>query len=144
MTPADDLRVGQHVAVIRVKSTADGFMNGVYGNPQPPSYDGYPLKILAISLPFVSVSNGREVFGLDVRDIDVKVVNAKYVKAMTSTEVLRKIRRRKRKKEKPDPKLCPNCKEGCLVERLIVQAGKPNIWIAVCTVCGYGSEPVET
>ncbi len=126
MTPPDDLKIGSYVAVVNIKH--EQTCHTQY------SYDGTPLKLLAKSLPFLSVTDGKAVYALDVREVDVKKVTPHYVKQMQSaTEVLAKERRRRRKKPKKDPKVCPRCGEGVLKERLT----GGNKWVTLCPVCDY-------
>lgn len=134
MLSANQLRPGMHVAVYKVRIQE---YNGHPLSPEP-SYDGTPMKILAISYPFVCVNNGKDTFGLDIREYTLVRVHGTYVRHMAA-----KLTSRKRKKKvKKDPKLCPRCGEGILVERWVMDPGSDSKWIIVCPICDSTGDPV--
>jgi hypothetical protein len=119
-TAVDDLKVGEHIAVVEDKRDWDD-------RERASTFNGKPLKILAISLPFLSVSDGQRVFAIDVRAWGVRRLDKKYVKVMAEEAPKRK------KKIKPDPKTCPRCGER-MVERLDQSVER---WFLVCRSCGH-------
>jgi hypothetical protein len=90
MTPVDDLKEGQWITVVgnrHLDAQDDDDDSGAPFNPfdftrpsrrQKPSYSGAPVKIVAISLPFIAVADGRGVDTLDMRVWQVKKVTKKY------------------------------------------------------------------
>jgi predicted RNA-binding Zn-ribbon protein involved in translation (DUF1610 family) len=137
ITAPEDLKIGQHVAIVKMKIELPE-CSMPWERPQHIRYDGVPLRILAVSLPFVSVTNGRSVIALDLREVDVRRLTPHYVKQMTSTSEVRS-RKQKNKKRKKDARACPRC-EGRMIERLIVEAGKENTWVLVCPQCGLSGD----
>jgi hypothetical protein len=84
-TRADDLKPGMYVAIIyRAQPDTEPYTNmfGQTVRPTVYSYDGQPLKILAVSLPFVCVQYEGKQFALDIREIAVQRLTPQYVKAM--------------------------------------------------------------
>lgn len=149
MTPLDDLKPGQWVAIFAVKereTTYDPFRG--YRKEHSRSYpvNGKPLKILAISLPFVCVTDGRARYSIDVRDCELKKLSPHYVRVLTETEsemdecgdsfFVREStpnKHRKRKRKKADTRgCCPNC--GTRLRQRRVDIGT---WSWVCNECGF-------
>jgi predicted RNA-binding Zn-ribbon protein involved in translation (DUF1610 family) len=80
-TPIDDLHVKQWVAVChdkRVQGDAPHWMHADH----PPSFTGEPLQIVAISLPFIAVSDGTRRFAIDARDYGLRKLHPTYVRKM--------------------------------------------------------------
>lgn len=48
----------------------------------PPQYNGLPSKVVAISLPFICITDGKATEALDIRQIRVQKVSKRYAKAM--------------------------------------------------------------
>jgi hypothetical protein len=107
----DDLKVGMWVAVTKN-----------YKYPERVEYNGCPMKIIAISLPFLCLSDGKDSLDtLDVRHIDLVRLNHRYVKAMLGV-----------KKEKQIKKvICKRCHCDSFVQRSI-----GNGFQLVCRECG--------
>src|SRR5688572_19997051 len=122
MTPVDDLRRGDWVAVVgcNMDRPRDWF-----GNEKPVAFDGLPLRILAISLPFLCVDCQGKTLSLDVRAWDVKKVSRHYARAMSGVAPKQPRRRRAR----PQKGHCPRCGER-LCERL--DATTNFIWRHLC------------
>jgi hypothetical protein len=78
--PEDDLRPG---LVVAVAGCADPVPQpGDYAMPpQPMAYHGCPLRILAVSLPFIVVSTGAGVLSVDTRRWKLIRVSTAYVRA---------------------------------------------------------------
>jgi hypothetical protein len=150
MTAIDDLKPGMFIAVTQLGRQEDTGFGGMdfamFGRPRAITYSGQPLEVLAVSLPFVSVTDGRQVCAIDVRDARVQKLDRRYVAAMTAdaTKAIENTnrKRRRKKKSKPDPTLCPRCKCGKLIQRLIVKPAG-NEWSLACTQCGYQGEVVS-
>lgn len=119
------------------------FSFGSFGSlraSKPLRFNGQPLELLAISLPFLCVTDGKQRFAIDVRDTNVRRLSPQYVRAMSEDRQsadFTKSRRRK-KKEKPDHKKCPRCGTR-RVERLF-QPGTGQ-WALCCPQCGMQDLP---
>lgn len=135
MTPVDDLKVGGYVAVVGVKDNDQPEPFGFF-TPRPKAFDGLPVQITAISLPFVAVKDARGNIGaFDVRTFDLQIVSRRYAEAMQ----LAKPKRRRKRKEKPDPQWCVRC-GGRLLQRL--SKDSKFAWHVVCPECGWDGGPV--
>lgn len=150
-TPEDDLRVGQWVAIHHDVPKDDGreeaspFFFGYRQQPQS-SVDGKPLKILALSLPFVAVTDGDERFPIDVRETKLITLSPKYVKAMNRQAIRHSIQEsasvkysicepRKKLKDETPERACPLCRSR-LIERL-----RDSRWFLACRQCGFEGGP---
>ena len=142
ITAPDDLKIGMWVAIVQIKEQEQEEPSFFMPVPRRRTrYDGTPLKIVAISLPFASVVNSQGmVASIDLREVDLRRLTPHYVRVMTTNVVERREKKRKRRNEKPDTHQCPRCHARC-IERLIVEAGKPNRWILVCPQCGLTGDP---
>lgn len=139
MTPIDDLKPGDFIAVVEDKrDLPDCYSRGMF------TFNGLPLEVLAISLPFLAVNDGCTTTSLDVRQWGVRKVNRQYVKAMQDASpdlvLPRGRKRRKVRKTKPDPKDCPRCGS-----RMVEKLDKPtSAWFLTCRMCGFqGLEAVR-
>ena len=151
-TRIDDLKVGRWFAIKAERDIEEQptFAEMPYlrsRNLRTTAVTGQPLKIVAISLPFIVVTDGVGRFTLDTRLYDFIRLSAKYVRALTEVVVESDGQRlvayldqiKKLPKENPDPKLCPNCSEGRLR-----QTYRKEVWIFLCPVCGFeGRPPIE-
>jgi hypothetical protein len=148
MTPVDDLKPGMFVAVVyREEATPPpswGPMyieSGSYRTSSSPALgsNGQPLEILAMSLPFICVTDGKHRFAIDVRTTELKKLDPRYVKAMTEekreVEFTHTRRRKKKAKDSPDSSKCPRCGS-----RLVQRVCKPGSgeWVDHCPQCGGG------
>src|SRR5688572_19986213 len=118
MTPVDDLKDGMFVAIcghkIRESEYRSPFLfewTGPVVEPRQPDFDGRPLEILAVCLPFLCVTDGKKRFAIDVRKWDVQRISRRYAEQMqaSETEGAKRFKKRPKKKEKPDPGTCPRC-----------------------------------
>lgn len=131
MTAIDDLKVGMWIAVTKLHYSQCEWGHG------PVAYGGEPLRILAISLPFLCVHDGEKVISLDCRIVEVQKLTPQYVRAMRQVQVRPPQVRRKRRKR--DPMLCPRCRCGRLIQRATTQSGEV-VWDLYCTQCGYSQQ----
>ena len=160
---ADDLKVGMFVAI-----------TGLVKNDEEPDYleaehftyqtmnvrrkerrhrfDGVPLEILAISYPFVCVTNQGVRFGMDLRDVILTKLNKDFVEEMAHgaglsdggrytgerkvpASVRRKMKKDKRKLEieaRQNKVMCPRCFNPKTTQ-LRKEGGK---WFRHCERCG--------
>jgi len=143
MTPIDDLKVGDYVAVVNSKAPC---RTDFFGNDRPHEYDGKPFRIQAISLPFLALEWGEHVLSLDVRAHEVQKVSWRYAKALTPNGSQEAVLTtpRKKKRRKRDKSLCPRCGER-LIQRLTTGVLMKNIWVLVCSNddCGFEAGPVN-
>lgn len=114
-------------------------------------YDGVPLEVMAVSLPFICVSDGKDRFALDTRDLVFTKLNKDFVAEMregyrSSGTVMRngervsksrikqerKEKKRLKEEAKKDPSMCPRCFTKC--KQIMEKPGDP--WIYVCEQCG--------
>ena len=145
MTPPDDLRPGQYIALVRAKDDdAPVSPFDFFGPPKRSTdrIDGRPLEILAISLPFLCVTDGRRRFGIDLRQYDVKRVTRQYAEHLwpeRRQEVRQFKGKRRERKEKPDGSYCQRCGS-----RLIQAYDIRNrVWRIACRDCGFDGGEVK-
>ena len=155
MAHVENLKPGMYIAVTKVaEPEISPWDNGLFMvRVQHKHCDhhiqlGRPLEILAIDLPFIGVHDGDGKFVIDYRYCSLKVLDRKFVAAMSHlrTEPTRDRihrersggKRKRRRKEKPDPRTCPRC-EHARVKRLW-QPGS-GIWVYHCPNCGLEDEP---
>ncbi len=140
---ADDLTVGQWVAVEREISDepcSDGgpFWFGWNGRRES-KVDGTPLRIVAISLPFVCVTNGRRRFVLDTREVVFCRLTPKFVKSLSANRiyddsgafVVRDDAPKQRVNTEKPERACPVCSDR-LIERYAA-----GVWCLACRQCGF-------
>lgn len=138
MTAIDDLKPGMFVAVTQYRGETehhDSWMG--FSCNRTPTFDGKPWKVVAISLPFACLTDGRTKISIDLRLWGVQRITRQYAQAFEPGErhVDKPAFGKKRKrKEKPDKRSCPRC-GARMVERLKVP-GK-SVWAAVCRQCGF-------
>jgi hypothetical protein len=152
MTPVDDLKPKDWVAVTKLdrpepEGGGYGYFGDMFGGrpKRPVTYEGQPLEIQAISLPFISVCDGKQVFAIDVRETQVQRLSRQYVQAMTRPvqQVCSDQQRKRRRKraEKPSGVYCAHC--GCGKFREIGVANGSNlVWQRVCSRCGSAGDMV--
>ena len=139
----DDLTVGQWVAIERELTEEQSPDSGPFWFVQhrrETKVDGMPLRIVAISLPFVCVTNGKFRFVLDTREIVFCRLCPKFVKSLTETPrsydgdhyVIHddQSRAKPEPQEKPE-RSCPICSDR-LIERYTA-----GVWILACRQCGF-------
>lgn len=148
-TAVDDLKVGMWITVIEYLGEDD---ISIFGRKRTREFPGDPFRIMEISLPFLAVSDGREVRGLDVRFWAVQKVSEEYAAAMLggpSTVDLPESHRfirpkpRKRKKRKvelsTDPRACPRCGE----RMRLIQRQSDVTTHKRCPRCDYDAGPSQ-
>lgn len=141
-TPIDDLRRGDWIAMVGFRGEQE---ESPFGRQQV-RFDGSPLRVLEISLPFLAVCDGQgRTFSVDVRDWAVQRVSDRYAEVLHQTQgALReqnkgRLRRRRRRREKPDPLLCPRCGDRL---RQFMSRSTDYRFRFVCPTCGFDSGPV--
>ena len=131
MTPIDDLSVGDFVAITKEHAECDCM------ECRNIRYDGNPLLIQAISLPFMLVYDGKGMESIDLRYFEVVKLDKKYVNKLIKhtrdtlgIAVGRMIS--SISKELQHTGKCPRC--GTQMER--AEAAE-NIKIIACNNCGF-------
>ena len=139
----DDLKIGQWVTIIESYEVAyNHFEECIIFNDM---VTGAPLKVIAISLPFVVVSDGKYRFPIDSRECTFGRISPQYVKSLRGVKRKRGhlvVEEKQRgSKITRDAKACPNCGER-MIERLI----RYGAWKLLCKDCGFegGLPPQET
>ena len=146
MTAIDDLKPGMWIAVTgKREEDAPDYQDFPFFGGQRKShvFDGFPLRILAISLPFIAVDRGGSVQSIDVRKFTVTRMNRSYVNVAAEFEPSIKLKRKRRKKEKPDPRACPRCVANIIQRRVISPDPAKQAWFNVCSGCGFDQGPVK-
>lgn len=143
MTREDDLKVGMWVAITH-ETPQDEAPHSPFGfgyppprNPQP-NVDGCPLKIVAISFPFVAVTDGTNRFPIDVRETKVTKLDRKYVNAMT-------LPRRPGHPtaycvDEPPPRTPEPLRDGLtcpLCQERLIERHRDSTWRLACRQCGF-------
>ncbi len=138
----ENLAIGDWVAPYEDKQ-AD------YGNPfsRPMEFDGLPWKVVAFSAPFVALERRERVVTVDIRAIGLTKLSPKYIRTMRdidaapSDQSRRTSGRKRKRREKRDPRDCPRCGQR-MVQRIPNGSAKRQ-WHRVCPDCGYDQGPVE-
>lgn len=142
MTAVDDLKVGQWIALTYVENPQVFMFFGGQPMANHPQVDGVPLEVMAISLPFVCVSNGRFRFSIDVRRCRFQRVSRRYVDLMFNMEGLTingiaavedDLAEVPVEEVESNPRACPMCGER-MVERLDPDTRD---WFVACRQCGF-------
>ena|SRR3990167_4651778 len=146
MTPVDDLAVGMFVAIsdYHGELPCDPWTGQCV--PVHPPHIGRPHKIVALSLPFVCLDDGRSRCSIDLRLWSLRKVSARYARAFYELVTQREredkpasiFRKSRKKKPKPDPRDCPRCGSPHTVQRLKV-VGQGN-WRRHCKACGWNDD----
>jgi hypothetical protein len=101
MTAVDDLKVGMFVAIVGDyepkgwrEPEMSPFFSMCYGEPTKPKprATGQPLQIVAISLPFLAVTDGEKKYPIDVRECQLQRLSPAYVRAMMEQKATKKAR----------------------------------------------------
>ncbi len=138
----DDMHVGQWIAVIGEASSQHDDNPFSFMRPRCTRVDGRPLKVMAVTPPFVAVDDGISKYALDTRELTFTRLDKRYVNQMSAHGrravinenggVLILDRAPIKKSETKDHRDCPNCGESRL--RQVHRAG---IWKLVCPVCSF-------
>ena len=136
----EDLKKGHYIVITGLKNQEEPEPFGMFPFPrQKPSFNGEPLQVIAVDLPFISITDVRgRVGALDFREVEIRKVTTHYADSFyTAVHTNRNEfavatqKRPRKKKEKPDPRNCPNCGTR-RVERLVGNGQ----WSVVCPNCG--------
>lgn len=149
MIPQDDLEPGLWIAVTGIPDDENDQIDSPFGPIRRRAmFDGTPLEVIAVSLPFVAVTDGQNVFAIDTRTVVFTRMHKSYVKAMLTrmrretppNTRMRQVIHSRQEPDAKDPRCCPRCFEGRL--RKIMTAGA-SVWMKVCPVCGFEKEDTE-
>jgi len=145
MTRAINLKRGQFIVVTgRVEKAEAAFQDNGFGflmyGRQEEEFNGLPLEVLAISLPFVAVTDGHKRFAVDSRQYKLHRVDHSYVRAMAAAVGRGPLtaRPKRRRKQKPEAGACPRCFHK-MTEVLIM--GPNRAWHRICKNCGHDDGP---
>jgi hypothetical protein len=140
-TPVDDLQVGQWVAIVSShEEEHDHSPWAMFRSRPKEQVTGQPLKIVAMSLPFLAVTDGYRRFPIDVREVQVKKLDPKYVKAMKAKQRDYEPVGNSFAVPEPDkPKaessgkhgLCPMCQSR------LIKRKTDGDWFLACRECGF-------
>jgi hypothetical protein len=138
MTAVDDLKPGMWVAVIAKREEESPVYSDFpfFSQPKSHVFDGFPLRILAVSLPFVAVDRGGSVQSIDIRKFTVQELNRQYVNVAAEFMPAIKVKRKRRRKEKPDDRQCQRCGARIIQRRMISADPAKQSWFYVCSGCG--------
>ena len=145
MTKPDDLKPKMYVVVHTILEDKDdepeyspwGMMFGGGRAPSRPKYDGKPWQVVAISLPFVCLTDGRVKVSCDTRTTVLQRVTREYALAM-DTPAIPEARHasiflaRQPPPDAPDPRDCPRC--GHRMTQRLKTPGSGE-WPLVCKNC---------
>ena len=95
MTPIDSIYVGNWIAIIENKYLDNACYHGS-------AFTGQPLKVKAISLPFICVDSNGETIAIDTRQFHFQKLNSKYV-----DEFFGKSKLKNKKPESKEEKKAP-------------------------------------
>lgn len=152
MTHVEDIEVGDYIAIVSDRTSAQNMEGNFLVGQMCQNFDGRPLRVIAVCLPFLCLDSSQG--SVDVRRFGVQKLTKEYVRAWKRShdnkitfgaEARRKSRK---KKQAPDGKFCPRC-GGPMVERLIlgkegIVLGKSNsVWRIICTSCGHDDGPAK-
>lgn len=146
MTPVDDLHVNNWIAVCYDKR-AEPDMPFWGQHSRQPSFTGQPLQIIAISLPFIAVRDGRRRFSIDIRDFGVRKLHPTYVRQMKGSyedhdDGVCGISESGKEDVVLDEGsirgLCPMCGEKLRERRLAT-----GVWVFICDECGFEGGQAE-
>lgn len=145
MTHLDDLDPGDFIAVICDTAWRDNYNDGYTSlfPKEAPKYNGVPLEICAISLPFICVTDGNRRFAIDTRRYQVTKVSDKYQREMQSATVIgrrqsKRLSKAERLRREEDLRgCCPRC-HARMNQSLI--RGQ---WVWFCKECQFVDGPAE-
>lgn len=131
----NEIKRGIYIVIVKVKKNK--VKNTMFGPVEVDwEFDGEPLEVLSVALPFIAVTNGGDRFSLDLRECDVLQVNRQYVEARRDPRHFsgkKAVTGKKQRKEKKDSNGCPRCGTR-MIQRI---REKQNVWTIVCPTCGY-------
>lgn len=138
MTHPEDLRPGQYVALVGCKRDQQVVTKrgGLWIEACDVKFDGMPLKIVSISLPFICVDHpDGDRIGLDIRDWDFKRLSRHYARSMLAapTYATQLV-----KTNAPGPGHCQRCGSKLIQRR--VGDGQ---WATICPECDGQKPPAR-
>lgn len=145
MTPIDDIKRGDFIAVTKgPRQRSCGFF-GFGEEPEEMAYDGMPIEVVEISLPFICglLPDGRR-GAFDVRVFQFQRVTKRYAESWQARTEPASQRRRRMKLPKgdADPRRCVRC-GSMMVQRLMMKSGTgENRWNYWCDGCASDGGPV--
>jgi predicted RNA-binding Zn-ribbon protein involved in translation (DUF1610 family) len=123
MTTPDDLDRGMYIA-----------LTGDKGDEEiDPFLDGEPLRVMAVSLPFIAVSDGDVTFAIDNRQVTYQKLTKEYVRAMRGGSYRRRECCPPSAVAAATPYDCPRC--GRRLRRR--KTGSDPNWKLHCQDCGF-------
>jgi hypothetical protein len=109
----ENIRPGMFVAVFTCTSDGEQETEMTMFGPRtrniPSTYTGTPLKVLAVSPPFVCVNDGQETYSIDTRRIGVTRLTRAYVKAYHQGKNVFPGKKDGKPEVQEDITKCPQC-----------------------------------
>lgn len=143
MVKPDDLRVNQWLVI----TASEEELLSPFGElvtVRNRMVTGVPYKVLAISLPFVSVTDGNYRLVFDTRHVTFTKATTSYANSLRGAKPTSrglKLPEPKKEKDKSTKKerACPNCGENLVERRIDIGS-----WVFACNHCGFmGGPPKE-
>lgn len=130
MTNIENLHEGDWVAIDSVREDDHEFA-GMFSNQlRRTSFDGTPLRIMAISPPWIAVAHDGKRFAIDLRKYGVRKLDDRYVAAMIGVGEPVGI------PGSHVPRKCPSCK----IDMSYVKFEKRDGWWWLCNKCQRSEE----
>lgn len=129
--PLDSIRRGDFLVIVR--SRLDESRTLWDGSIQHRNYDGMPMRVLHVELPFIVVQHERGIQPVDARIWDFHRVSRKYANAAAAAGALHKRKRR----TKLDERSCPRC--GCRLQQRYIA----DQWCIFCPNCSFNGGPAD-
>ena len=128
-TPVDDLKVGDFITAVKHRD-CDGRHD----------YNGRPVRIEAINLPFILGFDGDSLVSVDVREWELlKLTDRRYVRMAWGG--CNKSKAEEHRAPDPDNTGHPRCIR--CGTRLRKQFSVKKKWRMVCPTCGWTGDPVK-
>jgi|GEM_PF-3178716 len=140
----DDLSVGMWVAIEKDLMALEQIESNepwIFRRHRESRVSGMPLRIVAISLPFVCVSNGPHRLALDTRELVFCRLDPKFVKSLISTNrsydgdlfVVHDERPRQANSPQTErhERACPICGDR------LIEKYADGVWCFSCRECGF-------
>ena len=138
-TRVDDFVVGRWYAITREPEVQEEF-NPFFQRRHSTHVNGRPLKLLAMSLPFVVFTDGRETMTIDTRIFEFIRLDPKYVRAVgirterrDGNRVVVLDQRSRKKRHENREGCCPVC--GCRLRQRFRDQSEG--WLLACPECGF-------
>jgi len=101
-----------------------------------------PCRVLAVSPPFLAVEMRGQRVSIDARDYELLRVSRRFVESLDEQKPIPSVGKKRRRKEKPDPRCCIRCGTR-LVQRLVYVIERAQ-WLPTCKQCGWQGDPAKT